>query len=139
MVSLCLWTVCISLVSIMACKIINDEGEDKKAREQIKKSETYITLPEEEAIPFQGNNLQAYIELVRMSPETVFENIRVMLVNKKNNSIFYDIKDFQRIKEEIAEEGYRGKIIYQQAKNRVNEFVVINELPLEEYLYGGPQ
>lgn len=82
-----------------------------------------------------GNDIRTYIELLKMPVESAFQNIRVMITNKKDNSIFYKIKDFENIKKELNEEGYRGKLIYQRAKDRKDEFVVINELPLEEYLY----
>lgn len=83
-----------------------------------------------------GNDIRTYIELLRMPVESAFQNIRVMITNKKDNSIFYKMHDFDVVKKQLDAEGYRGKLIYQRAKDRTDEFVVINEVTLEEYLYG---
>lgn len=128
---LCIWTIFICVLSLIWYGLSTRE---EKIKENNRNS--YKNLSKEEDEPFRGNNIYAYIELIQMPPETAFENIRVMIVNKKNNSIFYDLEDFAEVKADIDSEGYRGRIIYQEATNKEDAFVVINELPLEEYLYG---
>ena len=76
-----------------------------------------------------GNDIRTYIELLKMPVESAFQTIRVMITNKKDNSIFYKVDDFANVKKELESKGYRGNLIYQRAKNNAEDFVVINELP----------
>ncbi len=128
---LCIWSIFICVFSFMCYGLlVGDEGT-KEQDMNASVSET-----KEEDGPFRGNNIYNYIELIQMPPEIAFENIRVMITNKKNNSIFFDLEDYEQVKADMEAEGYRGELIYQRAVNEENGFVVINELPLEEYLYG---
>ena len=114
---LCIWTF---LVCVISCGILLNNRTDT------------VDTKEE----FQGNNVHTYMELIKMPAETVFQNIRVMITNKKDNSIFFKLEDFAKVKKQMEKEGYRGKLIYRKAANEDDGFVVINELSLEEYLYG---
>ena len=76
------------------------------------------------------------MELIHMPEEKPDQNIRVMLTNKKDNSIFFDIEDYKEVQAQMLQEGYRGELIFQRAADNKDKFVVINELPLESYLYG---
>ncbi len=58
---------------------------------------------------------------------TNYDKIRVVITNKENGSIYH--KDGEVFDEDA---GYRGKI---EVIETGNGYVVINELPLEEYLY----
>jgi len=128
LICLLIWSICLGLFCVMWDGLEYREkssDQDLYNRHEIKKNES-----------LKGNNISNYIELVQMPPEIAFENIRVMITNKKNNSIFFDWEDYDEVKKKIEEKGYRGEIIYKEASDRENGFVIINELPLEEYLYG---
>jgi len=84
----------------------------------------------------QKSDEAAYMELLSMPEESEFETIRVILVNKEDNSIFYNLQDFESVRSKITAGKYRGKVFYIRAKDKKDKFVVVNELPLESYLYG---
>ncbi len=127
---LCIWTI---IVCIMSCAVygIITRKEKEEIRKIVEKEEA-----QSEDEPFRGNNMRTYIELLQMPPETAFENIRVMITNKKNNSIFFKMEEYEQVWADMEAAGYRGKLIFQRAVDESDGFVVINELPLEEYLYG---
>lgn len=117
MAYLCLWTI---LVCVLSCILVmNGVDNTESTKEEIRQ-----------------NNANTYMELIKMPVETTLGKIRVMITNKKNNSIFYDPNDYAEVKAQMEEAKYRGKLIFQSAKDEKNGFVVINELDLEEYLYG---
>lgn len=128
---LCIWTI---LVCVLSCAFYGGiKHKEKSGGMQdnlMKENEPAKTES------FRGNNMRTYIELLQMPAESLFENIRVMITNKKNNSIFFKMEDYEQVRSEMEAEGYRGKLIFQRAVEESNGFVVINELPLEEYLYG---
>ena len=128
---LCIWSVIVCVISGGIYGLMTHQDRADELKENMAQEETQ---PQEES--FRGNNIYTYIELLRMPAETVFENIRVMITNKKNNSIFFDMDDYEQFRADMEAEGYRGKLIFQRATDQEDGFVVINELPLEEYLYG---
>lgn len=128
---LCIWTIMVCVLSCAFYGMINHKEKTGEMQDNlVKENEPAKTEP------FRGNNMRTYIELLQMPAESLFENIRVMITNKKNNSIFYKMEDYEQVRSEMEAEGYRGKLIFQRAVEESNGFVVINELPLEEYLYG---
>ena len=124
---LCIWTI---LVCVLSCAVYGIIIHKEIQNDLVKENESAKTEP------YRGNNMRTYIELLQMPAERVFENIRVMITNKKDNSIFFNIEDYEQVRKDMEEAGYRGKLIFQRAIDEANGFVVINELPLEEYLYG---
>ena len=128
---LCIWTIIVCVVSCTVYGMItHNEKTGKIQNDLVKENESAKTEP------YRGNNMHTYIELLQMPAERVFENIRVMITNKKDNSIFFKMEDYEQVRKDMEGAGYRGKLIFQRAVNETNGFVVINELPLEEYLYG---
>lgn len=125
---LCIWSILLGVFSLLWYAGMEETPK-------LEKITTLSKVGSSEDEPFQGSNVYHYIEFLQMPPETVFETIRVMITNKKNNSIFYDMEDFKEVSTRLEAEGYRGDLIYQQAVGQKEAFVVINELPLEEYLY----
>lgn len=128
---LCIWSIIVCVMSGGVYGLITHQEHKEKVKENTVQEKT-----SSQDEPFRGNNIYTYIELLKMPAETVFENIRVMITNKKNNSIFFSMDDYAQVRSDMEAEGYRGKLVFQQAADREDCFVVINELPLEEYLYG---
>ncbi len=128
---LCIWSIIVCIVSCILYGVITHKDENDKNQKN-----NVVEEREPQDKPFSGNNIYTYIELLEMPSETAFQNIRVMITNKKNNSIFFELDDYEQVRSELEAEGYRGQLIFQKATDESDGFVVINELPLEEYLYG---
>lgn len=130
-IRLFLWSLVICAVSFAGLIFTKEKEEETREEAALESQQT-----EEEEVPYRGSNLYHYIELIEMPPETAFEKIRVLITNKEDGSIFYDMDRLDQVKADLAQENYRGELIFQQATGDATRFVVINEVPLEEYLYG---